>query len=29
VFVVNRQSRPVAVVLSYKYYCELIKSPKS
>lgn len=28
-FVVNRQRRPVAVVLSYKHYCELIKSPKA
>jgi prevent-host-death family protein len=24
-FVVNRQGRPVSVVLSYKQYCELMK----
>ncbi len=28
-FVVNRQRRPIAVVLSYKRYCELIKSQKA
>jgi prevent-host-death family protein len=28
-FVVNRQGRPVAVVLSYNHYCKLIKNPKS
>jgi len=28
-FVVNRQGRPVAVVLSYKHYLALIKGPKA
>jgi prevent-host-death family protein len=29
IFVVNRQGRPVAVVLSYKHYSELIKNQKA
>lgn len=27
-FVVNRQGKPVSVILSYREYCELIKSQK-
>ena len=29
IFVVNRQGRPVAVVISYKQYRELVKSEKA
>ena len=27
-FVVNRQGKPVSVIISYKEYCELIKGKK-
>jgi prevent-host-death family protein len=28
IFVVNRQGRPVSVILSYKQYCELLEKQK-
>ena len=28
IFVVNRQGRPVSVILSYKQYCELLERQK-